>query len=104
MDNGIEGLYFVRESDRKFGIFFFFYLGRNGISYFRVIVVCGDYYIGGRQFDFLNDLIGYYISWFCLLKDEYFLYLVFFLELVVSKKRVLVKYIYNKVFDIEELR
>ena len=30
------------------------------ITNFRVTAVCGDYYIGGRQFDSLQDLIGYY--------------------------------------------
>jgi len=34
------------------------YLGRTGINHFRVTAVCGDFYIGGRQFDSLQDLIG----------------------------------------------
>ena len=32
--------------------------------------MCGDYYIGGREFDTLSDLIGYYTSWSDLLKGE----------------------------------
>ena len=32
--------------------------------------MCGDYYIGGREFDSLSDLIGYYTSWSDLLKGE----------------------------------
>lgn len=32
--------------------------------------MCGDYYIGGRQFDSLSDLIGYYTGVSYLLKDE----------------------------------
>lgn len=32
--------------------------------------MCGDYYIGGRQFESLSDLIGYYTSCSCLFKNE----------------------------------
>ena len=55
-----HGSYMVRESDRKPGSFVLSYLGKTGINHFRVTAVCGDYYIGGRQFDSLQDLIGYY--------------------------------------------
>ena len=104
MDNGNVGSYLVRESDRKPGTFSLSYLGRNGVSHFRVTAVCGVYYIGGRQFDSLNDLIGYYTSWSCLLKEEHLLHPVPPPEPVVSKKRVLAKYTYNKAPDTEELR
>lgn len=40
----------------------------------RITAVCGDYYIGGRQFDSLSDLIGYYTSWSDLLKKERLVY------------------------------
>ena len=55
----------VRESDRKPGSYVLSYLGKTGVNHFRVTAVCGDYYIGGRQFDSLQDLIGYYthIRW-----------------------------------------
>lgn len=36
----------------------------------RILAMCGDYYIGGRQFESLSDLIGYYTSCSCLLKNE----------------------------------
>ena len=104
MDNGKVGSYLVRESDRKPGTYSLSYHGRHGISHFRVTAVCGDYYIGGRQFDSLNDLIGYYTSWSCLLKEEHLLHPVPPPEPVVSKKRVLAKYTYNKAPDTEELR
>ena len=55
-----HGSYLVRESDRKPGSYVLSYLGKTGINHFRVTAVCGDYYIGGRQFDSLQDLIGYY--------------------------------------------
>lgn len=32
--------------------------------------MCGDYYIGGRRFSSLSDLIGYYSYASCLLKGE----------------------------------
>lgn len=32
--------------------------------------MCGDYYIGGRRFSSLSDLIGYYSYMSCLLKGE----------------------------------
>lgn len=32
--------------------------------------MCGDYYIGGRQFESLSDLIGYYTTCSCLPKNE----------------------------------
>lgn len=36
----------------------------------RIIAMCGDYYIGGRRFSSLSDLIGYYSYVSCLLKGE----------------------------------
>lgn len=32
--------------------------------------MCGDYYIGGRQFDSLSDLVGFYSHCSDLLKRE----------------------------------
>lgn len=40
----------------------------------RIIAMCGDYYIGGRRFSSLSDLIGYYSHVSCLLKGEKLLY------------------------------
>ena len=102
--NGNLGAYLVRESDRKPGTYSLSYLGRNGISHFRVTAVCGDYYIGGRQFDSLSDLIGYYTSWSCLLKDENLKHPVPPPEPVVGKRRVVAKYTYNKAPETDELR
>lgn len=36
--------------------------------------MCGDYYIGGRRFSSLSDLIGYYSHVSCLLKGEKLLF------------------------------
>lgn len=38
--------------------YYYFFLG------YRILVICGDYYIGGRRFDSMVLLVGYYI--FCL--------------------------------------
>ncbi|VVC99599.1 unnamed protein product, partial [Leptidea sinapis] len=46
------------------------YLGRTGINHFRITAVCGDYYIGGRQFDSLAELVGFYSHCSDLLKRE----------------------------------
>lgn len=50
----------------------YLYASLNYLNFFlfRITAVCGDYYIGGRQFDSLSDLIGYYTSWSDLLKKE----------------------------------
>lgn len=40
----------------------------------RIIAMCGDYYIGGRRFSSLSDLIGYYSHVSCLLKGEKLLF------------------------------
>ena len=64
------GSYLVRESDRKPGSYVLSYLGKTGINHFRITAVCGDFYIGGRQFDSLQDLIGYYTHKSDLLKHE----------------------------------
>lgn len=64
------GAYLVRESDRKPGSYVLSYLGRTGMNHFRITAVCGDFYIGGRQFVSLNDLVGYYKECSDLLKRE----------------------------------
>ena len=102
--DGREGSYLVRESDRKPGTYSLSYLGMHGVSHFRITAVCGDFYIGSRQFDSLADLIGYYTKWSCLLKDERLIYPVPPPEPVVGRRRVIAKYIYNKTPDTDELR
>ncbi|CAH3132087.1 unnamed protein product [Porites lobata] len=103
MEDGREGAYLVRESDRKPGTFSISFLGKNGMSHFRITALCGDYYIGGRQFVSLNDLIGYYTVYSCLLKDEHLKHPVPPPEPVGGKKRVLAKYTYNKAPETDEL-
>lgn len=97
------GSYLVRESDRKPGSYVLSYLGRTGINHFRITAVCGDFYIGGRQFYSLSDLVGYYTSCSDLLKRERLIYPVPPPEPVNDKKRVVAILPYTKMPDTDEL-
>ncbi|UYV75983.1 RASA1 [Cordylochernes scorpioides] len=97
------GSYLVRESDRKPGSYVLSYLGHTGINHFRITAVCGDFYIGGRQFDSLSDLIGYYTTWSDLLKKERLVHPVPPPEPVDDKKRVVAILPYTKMPDTDEL-
>lgn len=97
------GSYLVRESDRKPGSYVLSYLGRTGINHFRITAVCGDFYIGGRQFDSLSDLIGYYTSCSDLLKRERLIHPVPPPEPVNDKKRIVAILPYTKMPDTDEL-
>lgn len=101
----IEQLYLfaVRESDRKPGSYVLSYSGRTGINHFRITAVCGDFYIGGRQFFSLSDLVGYYTSCSDLLKREKLVYPVPPPEPVNDKKRVVAILPYTKMPDTDEL-
>ena len=84
------GSYLVRESDRKPGSYVLCYLGRTGINHFRITAVCGDFYIGGRQFFSLSDLVGYYTSCSDLLKRERLVFPVAPPEPVNDKKVLMI--------------
>ncbi|XP_067664824.1 ras GTPase-activating protein 1-like isoform X1 [Haliotis asinina] len=101
---GKEGSYLIRESDRKPGSFVLSYLGKaNQLTHFRIIAMCGDYYIGGRQFESLSDLIGYYTQWSWLLKEEQLRYPVPPPEPVDDRRRVVAMLSYRKIPDTDEL-
>jgi len=70
----------------------------------RITSVCGDFYIGGRQFDSLADLIGYYTSVSDLLRKERLTYPVPPPEPVNDKKRVVAILPYTRMPDTDELR
>ena len=97
------GSYLVRESDRKPGSYVLSYLGKTGINHFRVTAVCGDFYIGGRQFDSLQDLIGYYTHKSDLLKHERLRQPVAPPEPVNDRKRAIAILPYTKMPDTDEL-
>lgn len=65
--------------------------------------MCGDYYIGGRRFSSLSDLIGYYSHVSCLLKGEKLLYPVAPPEPVEDRRRVRAILPYTKVPDTDEI-
>lgn len=69
----------------------------------RITAVCGDFYIGGRQFFSLSDLVGYYTSCSDLLKRERLLIPVPPPEPVNDKKRVVAILPYTKMPDTDEL-
>nr|XP_039272599.1 ras GTPase-activating protein 1-like [Styela clava] len=70
VEAGLQGGYLVRESDRRPGSYVLSFFSITGITHFRILAVCGDFYIGGRQFDSLSQLIAYYSFKSCLLQDE----------------------------------
>lgn len=69
----------------------------------RITAVCGDFYIGGRQFISLSDLVGYYTSCSDLLKRERLVIPVAPPEPVNDKKRVVAILPYTKMPDTDEL-
>ncbi|XKL62004.1 hypothetical protein PGB90_001837 [Kerria lacca] len=68
-----------------------------------ITAVCGDFYIGGRQFDSLPDLIAYYTYRSDLLKRERLIYPVAPPEPVNDKKRIVAILPYTKMPDTDEL-
>lgn len=100
-----KGAFLIRESDRKFGSYVLSFNGNTGVHHFRVSAVCGDFYIGGRVFHSLTDLVTFYTLCSDLLKGER-------LEVPVpppepvddSKKRVVAVLPYTKMPDTDELR
>lgn len=103
LNSGTPGSYLVRESESKPGSYVLSYMGIKGINHFRITAVCGDYYVGGRQFQSLQELIGYYTHVSNILKNERLQYPVAPPEPVDDKKRVIANLPYTKVPDTDEL-
>uniref|UniRef100_A0A672MFZ1 RAS p21 protein activator 1 n=1 Tax=Sinocyclocheilus grahami TaxID=75366 RepID=A0A672MFZ1_SINGR len=98
------GSYLIRESDRRPGSFVLSFLSMtNTVSHFRIIAMCGDYYIGGRRFSSLSDLIGYYSYVSCLLKGEKLMSPVAPPEPVEDRRRVRAILPYTKVPETDEI-
>ncbi|CAG0896577.1 unnamed protein product [Darwinula stevensoni] len=95
--------YLVRESDRKPGSYVLSFFGKTGINHFRITAVCGDFYIGGRRFDSLSDLIAHYTHLSDLLKHERLVNPVPPPEPVNDSKRVIAILPYTKMPDTDEL-
>uniref|UniRef100_A0A803SV23 RAS p21 protein activator 1 n=1 Tax=Anolis carolinensis TaxID=28377 RepID=A0A803SV23_ANOCA len=102
---GKPGSYLIRESDRRPGSFVLSFLSKTSVvNHFRIIAMCGDYYIGGRRFSSLSDLIGYYSHVSCLLKGEKLLFPVAPPEPVEDRRRVRAILPYTKVPETDEIR
>lgn len=98
------GSYLIRESDRRPGSFVLSFLSMTKtVSHFRIIAMCGDYYIGGRRFSSLSDLIGYYSYVSCLLKGETLISPVAPPEPVEDRRRVRAILPYTKVPETDEI-
>ncbi|NXL22826.1 RASA1 protein, partial [Setophaga kirtlandii] len=95
------GSYLIRESDRRPGSFVLSFLSKTNVNHFRIIAMCGDYYIGGRRFASLSDLIGYYSHVSCLLKGEKLLFPVAPPE--ANRRRVRAILPYTKVPETDEI-
>ncbi|XP_031950989.1 ras GTPase-activating protein 1-like [Corvus moneduloides] len=100
---GKPGSYLIRESDRRPGSFVLSFLSKTSVNHFRIIAMCGDYYIGGRRFASLSDLIGYYSHVSCLLKGEKLFFPVAPPEPVEDRRRVRAILPYTKVPETDEI-
>ena len=98
------GSFLLRESERKSGSFVLSYYGRNGINHFRITHSFGSYFIGGRQFDSLSDLITHYSEDSNLYTDEKLVYPVPPPEPIRAKDRLFVSILpYTKLAQSDEL-
>jgi Ras GTPase-activating protein 1 len=101
--NMVKGSYLIRESDRKPGSFVLSYLGQNGINHFKITCVCGTFFIGGRPFDSLSDVVAFYTHASNLLTNERLTGPVKPPEPVNDLKKVIAILPYSKMPDSDEL-
>ncbi|XP_003739712.1 ras GTPase-activating protein 1 [Galendromus occidentalis] len=95
-----RGAYLVRQSKNGFVLSF---RGHSGIHHFRIAAVCGDFYIGGRRFSTLSELVGYYTHVSDILKSERLHYHVVPPEPAPHNRKVVAILPYNKLADTDEL-
>lgn len=101
-ESKFSNCYLIRESDRKPGAYVLSFKGNTGFNHFRITALCGDYYIGGKQFESLTHIIGYYRR--CnLLKGEQLQNPVPPPEPVNDKKKVISILSRNAIPDTDEL-
>jgi Ras GTPase-activating protein 1 len=100
---GKAGCYLVRESDRRSNTYVLSYLGVQGINHFKIAAICGEFFIGGRKFDSLSHLVGFYTSCSDLLQNGRLVHPVVPAEPVKDNKKVIALHPYTKVADSDEL-
>lgn len=100
---GKPGCYLVRESDRRSNTYVLSYLGGQGINHFKIAAICGEFFIGGRKFDSLSHLVGFYTSCSDLLQNGRLIHPVVPSEPVKDNKKVIALHPYTKVSDSDEL-
>lgn len=98
------GSYLLRESDRKSGSYVLSYYGRAGTNHFQITHAYGTFFIGGRQFNSLAELIHYYTHTSDLLPSERLLYPVSPTEPVAARDRLFISILpYTKLAQSDEL-
>lgn len=101
---GQSGSFLLRESERKSGSFVLSYYGRAGINHFQIKHSYGSYFIGGRKFDSLAELISHYSTTSNLYTDERLMYPVPPAEPVKAKDRLFISILpYTKLAQSDEL-
>ena len=101
---GQAGSFLLRESERKSGSYVLSYLGKNGINHFRITHTHGSFFMGGRQFDSLSDLILHYSSTNNLYADERLVSPVQPPEPIEAKERLFISILpYTKLAQSDEL-
>lgn len=101
---GQSGSFLLRESERKSGSFVLSYYGNSGINHFRITHSYGSYFIGGRQFDSLSELIRHYSANSNLYTDERLIYPVPPPEPVKARDRLFISILpYTKLAQSDEL-
>lgn len=73
------------------------------MNHFRITCVCGEYYIGGRKFQSLSNLVAFYSNMSDLLFGERLLFPVSPPEPVMDSRRVIALFPYTKLPDSDEL-
>ncbi|KAI6652324.1 Ras GTPase-activating protein 1 [Oopsacas minuta] len=64
------GAYLVRQSVNTPDTYSISFISSQGIIHFRIMFYTGSYFIGGRRFTCLSDIVGYYISYSTIVASE----------------------------------
>lgn len=64
------GAYLVRQSVNSPDTYSISFISSQGIIHFRILFHTGSYFIGGRRFTCLSDIVGYYIGYSSIVASE----------------------------------